>query len=72
MAGYFEEDELKDNKFTHYGISQMIPAEKLGNILYGEEIVKRKKEQLDKDMMAKKPKPASGKPIKTDSPKEDM
>lgn len=35
MAGYYEEDEIVKKKFTHYGISLVVPVEKLGDIIFG-------------------------------------
>lgn len=45
MAGYYIEDEQVALKFSHFGISQVVPIEKLGDIIFGE--------ALDMDRKAK-------------------
>jgi hypothetical protein len=45
--------------YTHFGISAAVPISKLYEILYGDELMKRRKEKVGASMKAKAPKPAS-------------
>jgi hypothetical protein len=38
IAGYYKEDAMVEGRFSHFGISQVIPVEKLGNILWGDRL----------------------------------
>lgn len=51
IVGYHYDDELLDRKFTHYGISKIIPIEKLEKILFGEHIVNDRKAKLKNHQM---------------------
>jgi hypothetical protein len=59
MAGYYYEDEPLERKFTHYRISQVIPALRLAEILYGDEVMRRRKDEIRRRKMEKRPSPAS-------------
>jgi len=59
MAGYYKEDEQIEGKFTHYGISQTVPAHLLGELLYSPKLDKARKDELEKMKMAHGPSPAS-------------
>lgn len=61
MAGYYKEDEQIEGKFTHYGISQMVPAYLLGEIIYSPKLDGERKDKMKKIKIGQGPRPASGK-----------
>lgn len=72
MAGYYYEDEKKDmKKFTHYGISQIIPIEKLGNIIFGEDLENARQTKIRGKMMDRGPEPASANTAKEEKRLQD-
>lgn len=61
MAGYFREDKKLGTKFTHYGISQVIPVNKLGDIIWGNELNTDRENKLRDAKMKKRASPAASK-----------
>jgi hypothetical protein len=56
---------------THYGISLVIPSYKVGEMLYGDTMVKKRKKKIDEINEKNKPEPASVE-LDTDSDSEEV
>lgn len=58
-AGYYNEQEEKKEPFGHYGISLIVPVQKLVEIIYGDELIKERKDFKRELDMKKRAIPAS-------------
>lgn len=70
-CGYYDEREEKMEPFNHYGISLVVPVQKLIEILFGEELVKEREEYKIKIQKEKRSLPASAKETEDDFTRED-
>lgn len=58
-AGYYDEREEKEEPFGHYGISLIVPVQKLEEIIFGDELTKEREQYIREREKAKRAVPAS-------------